>query len=160
MTLSGIRSGITYKQPPITEAVIEFRFAQALDLPTVEKARDGFSKEFSIVAKLEQLEWQFSGDPVHSSLNTSTAGYRLHNADSTEIVVITAFSLSFSRVAPYSGWAAFSDSAMKIYGRFRELIGYTQIFRLGVRYINRLDGKFVYSQLIPENDHRFSWHYR
>ena len=140
MALPGIGSvEISYKRPPITEAVIEFRFAQPLELSTVEKARDRFSKEFSTVAKLEQLEWQIGGDPVHPSVNTFTAGFRLHNADSSEIIIISAFTLSFSTVAPYKGWATFSDSAMKIYGRFRELVGYTQIFRIGLRYINRLD---------------------
>jgi uncharacterized protein (TIGR04255 family) len=128
----------SYKRPPITEAVIEFRFAQPLALPDMEKARHDFAREFPAVSRLENFEVQVTDQPVSPSVKL-TAGYRMHSNDGTEIISITVFAVSFSRLAPYNGWEAFSESALGVYKRFRSLVGYTQIGRIGVRYVNRLD---------------------
>jgi uncharacterized protein (TIGR04255 family) len=134
------RSSPNYLRPPITEAVIEFRFARPLDLEGIEKAKHIFSNRFPVITQLNQFEVQvMMGSENNPSVSGSLDGYRMDNRDSTNIVTITSNFIAYSRLAPYDGWDSFSGGALDTLDSLKRTIGFVLIARVGVRYINRLD---------------------
>ncbi len=87
------------------------------------------------------------GAPPQFSQNT--IGYRLTNLAGNAIIVFTTHTIVFSRVAPYPGWDEFSAGASDVFRIARGIMGYSEIGRIGVRYINRIDIPIVYDSGKP-----------
>jgi uncharacterized protein (TIGR04255 family) len=128
-----------YKRPPIVEAVIELQFSQPLDADSVNRTQKLFSKDFPIVQALSQFEIQVNQNIQTPTITQKQLGYRIDNADSTDIILITNVAIAYSRLAPYNGWNLFSAAALSALDTFRREIGLVQVKRIGLRYINRID---------------------
>jgi uncharacterized protein (TIGR04255 family) len=128
-----------YERPPITEAVIERRFAETLSPDTVEALRRKFAKAYPAITGVAGLRIgldQPSGPP---QMSQTMNGFRMVNQEGTSIIVLTAQSTVYSRLAPYPGWDEFSRDAGAVFTAVRDVTGYTKLARIGVRYINRID---------------------
>lgn len=66
-------------------------------------------------------------------------GLRLVSSDGLRIGTFTRDAFSFSRLKPYPNWQTFSDEALRLWTAHRQISGVSQIHRLGVRFINRLE---------------------
>jgi uncharacterized protein (TIGR04255 family) len=130
-----------YKRPPITEAVIELKFSHPIDGDSVNKTQNLFSKDFPIIRLLSKINVQVVvADTQTSSITHEPFGYRMmDNVDSADIISITNDAIAYSRLAPYNGWALFSTAALGAIDSFRDEIGFVQLNRIGLRYINRID---------------------
>jgi uncharacterized protein (TIGR04255 family) len=130
-----------YKRPPITEAVIEFRFQSLTDRSLIEKAARRFKRKYP-VAELG-LEFQVMLEPQPQQLThriqNQWSGLKLSSADRADVVLLRPFSLTTSRLAPYTGWEDLRDRAVETWSLWKKTAGFTPLARIGVRYLNRID---------------------
>lgn len=128
---------LSYPRPPITEAVLQLNFANRLNRADIEKAAAALGPGYQ---KVDELNLQFIVTPTGSLAPTSEpAGIRLTDPVLQQVVIIYADSLTVSRLAPYPGWDAFYKAGSEVFSRVRKKMGYRQIVRAAVRYVNRID---------------------
>jgi uncharacterized protein (TIGR04255 family) len=138
-----------YARAPITEAVIEFQFATPLEFEAVEETRGIFAKDFPGLNEIAMTMLLPSGSGAPPQMVHSRIGFRMDNADSTDIVSLTTNAFAYSRLAPYETWQQFSTSALDAYDRLRRKMGYVPVKRIGIRYINRIDVPLNQPQHVP-----------
>ncbi|MBI4568741.1 MAG: TIGR04255 family protein [Planctomycetes bacterium] len=75
-----------------------------------------------------------SGSPSRGKWN----GVCLQSEDEVRGATWRDTGFSYSHKAPYPGWKAFSDEALRVWGAYREVTKPVRAERIGLRYINRL----------------------
>jgi uncharacterized protein (TIGR04255 family) len=133
------RLGPPYPYPPITEAVVEFRFDSQLDEPELAK----ISAKLSRYYPNEQVQ---VAKGVKLDLDSSTVefedGGKIHrrtNVDENEIVIMGAQSLAISQLAVYPSWDNFHRRIVRDREIWRKVVGFRKITQIGMRFINRID---------------------
>src|SRR3954453_10306370 len=100
-----------YKEPPITEAVIELRFATPTDAADMAKVgrdlRSLYPLQHPITDLRVELNLPSSQQAVPTAHPIETHGSRLSTDDETELVLIWPRVFVCSQLAPYPGWDAF-----------------------------------------------------
>jgi len=142
--MSNSVKSFTYKNPPITEAIIDFQFN--LDGITIEKIEDfyeKFKKYYPSNEKIISNRGTFSiglkdGD-VNHSVQTEDVGFKYVNDDKKYVLVITKGNFSLTRLAPYENWDKFSSEAKRIFAAVIDEFEFPDITRVGIRYINKID---------------------
>jgi len=132
------------KNPPITEAVIEFSIepngSLTLDAlkSVVEVIKDAYPKQ----ASLETIEGGFhveqGGVKVSPSLNTPL-GFIVASVDQTQTVQFRLNGLAFSRLKPYQEWDKFIEQALGFWTQYSALLTTQKLRRIGLRYINEIE---------------------
>lgn len=133
----------TYPSPPITEAVIEVRFAGAVEDGIRQKASDkvaAFYPQFS-EQRLTQISVDTQQANVH--LDQLPATFRRTSPDETEILLVNPNSLVVSQLAVYPGWEPFLARFKRDWEIWKDIAGYQKIERIGMRFINRIDVPLV-----------------
>lgn len=125
-----------YKRPPITEAVVELRLAAPIEQNQVEKIKQRLEDRYPLFAGFVQ---NISVLSPGTAPKVEIAGYRLTSADAADLAVVARQSISTSRLAPYNGWEEFIASARQNWEIWRKIVGWREVSRIGVRYINRID---------------------
>jgi uncharacterized protein (TIGR04255 family) len=132
-----------YKSPPITEAVIEIRFADALAEGEVEKVSRDVSAAYPHRETLKNVTTQIGVPPDLDQPPTTQfnqqIGHRLASHDFTELLVLWPSLFVISQLAPYQGWGAFFSRFERDWTRWKKTVGYRKIIRVGVRFVNRID---------------------
>jgi uncharacterized protein (TIGR04255 family) len=128
-----------YKRPPITEAVIELRFARAADHRNVEKAAKRIRDEYFYSDPENSVQVKFDMATQKADFETQWTGIKLSSLDRTDVLFFRTLSFACSRLAPYTSWEAFRDRAARGWDVWRKTAGSTELARIGVRYINRID---------------------
>lgn len=132
-----------YPKAPITEAVIEIKFKAALDASDIEKVRQRLASDypqhqhvqsFDVAVKL--LENQPDAPTTQIK---RTPGHRLASVDMTELVLLWESAFVISQLAPYPGWDSFLRRFVRDWAAWRRVMGYQEVSRIGVRYLNRID---------------------
>jgi len=134
--------GKRYGNPPITEAVCEFRFEprSAWDL-----AIPGLV--------FEQLKGQFpkrrSGKALEVTIKAGPAGIQQQlvqtdhlqflREDETMLVEVGPHRLGVSHFKPYSNWESFLPIICQVLGAYRAVADPKGFARIGLRYKNRID---------------------
>lgn len=133
-----------YENAPITEAIIDLRVARCAEL-TIEKLKTSCDK---IITEYPNIEPQFEvsgkievqpGVSASTSAQQEQIGYRCTSKDWKYICQSRINGLTFSRLAPYESWQPFRDKAKQCWDNYRNSTKPTEITRLAVRYINRID---------------------
>lgn len=125
-----------YRRPPITEAVVELRFAAPIEQDQVDKVKQRMEDRYPLLAGFVQ---HISVAGPGTAPKMEIAGYRLTSADAAEVVIVARHNVTTSRLAPYNGWEKFVASARQNWDVWRKVVGWREVNRLGVRYINRID---------------------
>lgn len=137
-----------YKRPPVIEAVIEVRFANALKPQQLEKLVSRLKSKF-IIQLIQGVEVTPSlNEKSEIQLRTENipVDYKLIEiADTSNIIQIKRDAISFSRLPPYQGGAKVVAEFKKYYDKYTDK-KFKQLTRIGVRYINRID--------IPSSDEK------
>jgi uncharacterized protein (TIGR04255 family) len=144
----------SYKRPPITEAVIQIAFAAKLDDKAINAAAKKVNRNYSgTPTQLQDVNYNINVD--HDQLIKNTEHYyRLSSGDMTQICLIRKQSFSVSQLAPYTSWGEFISRFERDYRLFIEKVGYMEVSRIGVRYINRIDIPFsLENPIINENEY-------
>ena len=132
-----------YRRPPITEAVIEVRFAEAVEDRELRNVSHAFASHYPGEQILLNVEFGLSvGDLVRSPTAQMKAGqqsYRRSTLSEAELALAAPASLIISQLPDYPGWQAFFDRFKRDWSLWKREVGYRKIVRVGVRYINRLD---------------------
>ncbi len=132
-----------YKQPPITEAVIEIRFATPADDPAVAKASADFKSYYPQEELITNVGVQLylpSSPQIKTKAQTvEKRGRRRSSLDQTQLLLLWPENFVISQLAPYPGWDAFFDRFRRDWEMWKRAIGYRKISRVGVRYLNRID---------------------
>ncbi|MBM3264045.1 MAG: TIGR04255 family protein [candidate division Zixibacteria bacterium] len=128
---------------PIVEAVIDVRAdtIDAFEEPHVrsqlEDKLDGYEfldsqRAFRHEVKLE------AGKPSQAVSDLGWKGLRFQSTDRKHIVQFNRDGFVFSRLEPYQSWKRFYDEGLCLWRTYIKLAQPVEIYRLGLRYINRL----------------------
>lgn len=128
----------SYAVPPIIEAIVQIRFAEAVSQSVLRKAqrrlRKGYDNELSqkvVAGKLDisarEVEWD------------ETPQVRFTSGDQADICILHPLGLTWQRNAPYPGWDGFFARVERDVRIAYEVTGPRKVERIGVRYVNRFD---------------------
>jgi uncharacterized protein (TIGR04255 family) len=114
--------------PPLAEAVCEFRFTEdsSWDWVLPGQLYGRIQSEFPLRAQIDSTRVQ--GQKLPKSIP----------ADGSSMVQVGTNILAINQFKPYTSWTAFSGLILKIYAEFREISSKARIERIGLRYINHL----------------------
>ena len=129
-----------YKRPPITEAVIEIRFVQPVKVDREHSIIKKFRSEYGDCQEFTSYDVKF--DITGSNITQDTTphlGFRFSSADMTELVILSESSFAVSQLAPYPGWEKFIARLVRDWRTWQRAMGFRDVQRIGVRYINRID---------------------
>lgn len=132
-----------YEHPPITEAVIEFRFAESISEADKSKISADFKSLYPHEQLLKKVGFEVNVTDRKEDMPTAKLdqelGVRRSSLDSTELLLIWPLSFAISQLAPYQSWEVFFERFKRDWAIWKKAIGYKKINRIGVRYINRID---------------------
>jgi len=132
-----------YSRPPITEAVVEVRFAEPINPSAVRRASNAFATSYPNEEMVKNVGFQVEVSSLSNVQPTAQInqemGYRRSSHDLTEISVIWPSNYALSQLAPYPGWDAYFARFKRDWETFRHVTNNRKIIRIGVRFINRID---------------------
>lgn len=133
----------TYPHAPITEAVIEIKFKSPLDSTDVDKVSDKFISYYpqhQIIQALNVNVKLPDSQPAPPTAEVDQRlGHRRSSVDMTELLLLWRSSFVISQLAPYPGWDAFYKRFERDWAIWKRVMGFQEISRIGVRYVNRID---------------------
>jgi uncharacterized protein (TIGR04255 family) len=132
-------SSSPYRRPPITEAVLELRLADPIEVDQVDKIRDRLADDYPVPPQIMQNISIISGPGNQNHTQVDFGGYRMSSADAANVAIIGRQHITASRLAPYTNWEAFTGAAKRNWAIWRKVAGWHEVARVGVRYINRID---------------------
>jgi uncharacterized protein (TIGR04255 family) len=129
---------------PIVEAVIQWRARAEKQWHSEELKRELSSRmpeyteckplhEIMIAARFE------GGDTARQNRSVQWTGFRLEWKDEHYVAQYSRDGLLFSRLRPYNNWESFAREARKNWRTYRDLADPSEVQRLGVRFINRVE---------------------
>lgn len=139
-----------YAKAPITEAVIELRFARPIDLEVAKKAAQRVRPEYAFEDPEEEVHIQFDATTRKTQFQQVWSGVKLSSLDRADLSMFRTNSFVCSRLAPYLGWEFFQPRATRGWDALRRAAGALELARIGVRYINRIDVPVAANMKIEE----------
>jgi uncharacterized protein (TIGR04255 family) len=121
-----------YKNPPLIEAVCEFKFQPPASWnPAVpdliyEKVQGQFPQR-------ETMSGLSGEEPVPS------AKAKFRRADGSALLQVSPKLLAINQLRPYAAWPQFKQTILEAYAIYRELARPAGLARLGLRYINQIE---------------------
>ena len=127
-----------YKNPPITESIIEIQPKANISLKTIDKFQHKLAKRYPVQQQLMSTTINIK---AHDAVDAQARkeGIRLASSDGADIVVIKNNSFAVSRLAPYVGWDLLLETFKSAYDVLLKVSDARGAGRLGIRYINRID---------------------
>lgn len=129
---------MNYRKPPIVEAIIEVRFASNVDDQSLERfeaiVRDRYPTPPQLVTNLNVENF---GSAIR--INQEQAGFKIFSVDGTFTVTAGRNLVATARAAPYVGWDNFMTEARANWADWIRAVGWKDVTRIGLRYINRID---------------------
>ena len=118
-------------------------FAENFSKTSLKLISDKLAQNYPIHRTLQNIRVNLDLSP-HAGKDRKTStevaeGHRRSSQDMTELALALPNSLVFSQLAPYPSWATFSDRFRRDWKLLKKTLGYREIKRIGVRYINRID---------------------
>jgi len=148
---------MAYKRAPITEAVIELRFARPLEQAVIERVTRRLRADYPLADPENQVKLEFDAVTRKAKIETTWTGVRLSSADRADVSFFRTFAFGSSRLAPYAGWEAFQPRVASDWRVLRDTVGPIELSRIGVRYVNRIDVPLDNSPLIRGPDYLNVW---
>lgn len=132
-----------YSHPPITEAVIEIRFADAVSDRLLLSVSHALAQRYPGEQVLQNMQLEVSvaasSRPATAQWAAGPQAYRRASSSEAELAIVAPTSLIVSQLPDYPGWEVFFDRFRQDWSLWKREVGYQKIVRVGVRYINRLD---------------------
>ncbi len=145
-----------YRKPPITEAVIEIRFAQPVDAADLNAISGRFMPFYPRHESVKTVGVQVDIPPGAGIEPTTQInqqlGHKRSSSDYSEILVMMPLTFMVSQLAPYPGWEEFFGRFVRDWKAWKNVRGFRKILRVGTRFINRIDIRVV-GGLIEETEY-------
>lgn len=131
-----------YKNPPLIEAVCEFRFGQSTEWgeDLIEKLYPILSENFSNreIRVLNNLHVQTT--PKHASMQVQQKPLEVFwNKEKTMLVQVGFQYLSIHALNPYPSWRKFFPIIQDVYSSIRKFIQVQNFERIGFVYIDKIE---------------------
>lgn len=132
-----------FPNAPIVEALLDIHvtFSSPIDLQRLEQFHEAIRDRYP--TKQEQVLWelQFGSDAgaIQQAAKSQPRGFMFKSADGRRIVQARRDGFTFNWLKPYETWEALREEAHPHWDRYVEMFTPTQITKLGLRYINRLE---------------------
>lgn len=126
-----------YEHAPITEAVIEIQFADALSDRDLERVRDRFKAAYPTVQQRLNVEVKLEGTKATPKITPT--GFQLNAANGQDAILALQRSFSTIRFAPYENWEQFAKRAQENFETYLKILARPVINRIGARFVNRID---------------------
>lgn len=135
-----------YRNPPIEEALVEFRFASGKEwdptipgklhqVPTIAAQYPGKAR----TQKAMEAVIQGGPDQVPNfSVREGFSRIQLWNEGGTRLLWLAPDVLGVGGLRPYEGWAALYPRIEIALNAYATLAGHSAVTRIGVRYINKV----------------------
>lgn len=128
---------------PIVEALIDIHVVPVLSkleqLAAFEAvAQAEFPERKRVIELRGNLDFS-SDEPKVTSSAPEVRGFAFWTADKRRVVQARLNGFSFSHLAPYDRWASLRDDTQTWWSKFCEATTATEVTRVAVRYINRID---------------------
>jgi uncharacterized protein (TIGR04255 family) len=130
---------MAYQKAPITEAVIELRFAQPVDIAAVENAARRARDDYLFQDAENAVNFKLDVNTRKAEVETAWHGVKLSSMDRADSIFFRTNTFICSRLAPYLGWENFCARAKRGWEQWRRTADPTELARIGVRYVNRID---------------------
>jgi uncharacterized protein (TIGR04255 family) len=121
-----------YKNPPLLEAVCEFKFQPP---SSWDPAVPDLIYE-KVQAQFPQRETMNSLSEEEPATNAKT---KFRRADGSALLQVSPKLLAINQLRPYPTWPQFKKTFLETYAIYRELARPAGITRLGLRYINQIE---------------------
>lgn len=126
-----------YPRAPITEAILELRFAAPFPQKTVEAAASRIAKDYFYSEAEQSINFMLEAN--NAKIENSWQGTKLSSLDRVDITIFRTSAFVCSRLAPYCGWDEFIARAAQGWAAWKKESGTNLISRIGLRYVNRID---------------------
>ena len=128
---------------PIVEAALDIRVVPPVkwDESSLENELKKRLPNYSKIEPVREARYQLSpGKPGHMTVEDfGCVGFKLHSNDNLHIAQFNKSAFVFSRLRPYEDWNQFSQEATRLLVIYHELLHPTEVIRIGLRFINRID---------------------
>jgi len=148
-----------YRNPPIQEALCEFRFAasQEWDLTLPGRLYDEVKTEYPGKPRnvfQAQVQLGGAGAPPNVAWNQNVSAVQLVDAGGRRLVTVGPDMLSVHVLHPYppTGWEEFKPRIERAFKSYTTVAAPTGVHRIGLRYINRVE--------VPEKAARIEKYFR
>lgn len=135
-----------YSRAPLIEAVIDIRAETSSGaIERLESLAASLKDDFPVQGPINQGQFELAFAPSEKATepqvksSTERLGFRLANQTAGRVLQLRTNGMTFSHLAPYSDWKTFSGEARRYWQQYCESAGPSQVVRLAVRYINRID---------------------
>lgn len=135
----GMEGRREYTAPPITDAIIEIRFAEELSAGNQRKLRKRLARNYETALDQKEVNVHVNFQAAQADFSDSKSLVQLASLDQADRLVLRTQGLAWQRLAPYEGWDTFFARVQADFEAHHETVGLRKIERLGVRYVNRLD---------------------
>lgn len=135
----------TYKNPPLKEAVCEFRFE--LDETTVNAKIESFFAKIGDVLPVRKPGRQFNFEAkIDMKATAGTLPFKQNfrefsiflSPDEKDMVQLDGGRVSIHRLSPYTSWKEFFPLIQKVLSAYAECFAPKSIARIGLRYVNEM----------------------
>lgn len=136
--------GEPLKNPPLVEAVCEFRFDPASEWDWTVPGRlfDKIGDEFSERSEVRRLEVtvEQGGEksPSPAVIETGPDRIQLKRPDGSAMVQVGPKLLAINHLRPYPNWETFRGLILRVYQTYCDIAGSSALDRIGLRYINQI----------------------
>ncbi len=129
---------------PSVEAIIDIR-ATPTDIPNEESLKNFVQEKFrnyqyrdSSRAIRYQATVSTNQPPTHTIQDMGWRGVHFQSEDQKYIAQFNRDGFTLNRLEPYQSWDQFQTEAMRLWNGYAEFVKPTQIHRVGLRYVNRI----------------------
>lgn len=134
----------TFKNAPITEAVLEFQLQLQGDphLGRMALVQDGIKGQYPVRKDSRFVSAGIQIPAVAApwtSVEAKQVGFTFTSSDGKQIVHARINAFGFSRLSPYPSWREFRGESHKVWDHFKNIALPERISRVGLRYINRIE---------------------
>lgn len=137
----------TYKNPPLLEAVCEFRFVTEgnYSAEQITSFYEMIKGSFPIQkkGKINQIEFKIDAEktPEENKGSISQDFYEFEqyfSEDEKYSIQLDGGRISIHRIKPYQAWSQFLPLIQTVYGAYVDIFKPKELARVGVRYINEI----------------------
>ena len=128
-----------YLKPPIIEAVIDLHVGTPVSESAHDKIVRRLKRTYPHAKTIQETSVSVDAGSGSVTVDQQPRGCRLSTEDETDVVLVKAQSLTTARLAPYINWENLRDCAKNAWNAWLACKAPSNVSRIGVRYINRID---------------------